>query len=68
MDVDRLLARLTFGSAFWNIRRAEDPETPIVLEGANLRQADFRGARLANASYAQADLEGALNLPVEVKP
>jgi hypothetical protein len=80
VDRERLLKRLGFGARFWNLRREEDPDTSIVLDGAkldgliltgldgaNLRQADFRGARLANAHYSPADLEGALNLPGEVR-
>ena len=33
------------------------------LDGATCHQADFRGARLANARYSPVDLEGALNVP-----
>ena len=42
-------------------------ESVARLDGATCHQADFRGARLANASDSPADLEAALNVPAEVK-
>jgi len=72
MESVRLLKVLRFGARFWNIWRDEHSDAPVLLDGvkldgANLRQADFRGARLTTASYSSKDLEGALNLPAEVQ-
>ena len=81
MESARLLKVLGFGARFWNIWRAEHPDVPVVLDGAtldgmiltginfsraNLRGATMHATNLMNASYSPADLEGALNLPVEV--
>jgi hypothetical protein len=48
-DLDDLLVRLKYGSAPWSAWRDEDSDTEIVLDGANLLEADLLGARLTGA-------------------
>ena len=69
-----LLARLKFGSAFWNHWRAEHPGEALVLDGArldgmiligidfshvSLREASLHATNLMNADLRHADLTGA---------
>jgi GNAT superfamily N-acetyltransferase len=63
------LARLKFGSTPWNHWRAENPDIPIVLDGAalngmiltgvNFSGASLRGASMHATNLMNADLRGA---------
>lgn len=63
------LARLKFGSVPWNHWRAENPDIPIVLDGAllngmiltgvNFSGASLRGASMHATNLMNADLRGA---------
>ena len=72
--IEKLLARLKFGSAMWNVWRSENPDVAIILDGANLNgmiltgidfsRASLRGAsmhatNLMSADLRRADLTGA---------
>ena len=69
VQIDRLLKRLGFGAQFWNLRRQEDPDTPIALDGAKLDRliltdvdfsnASLRGASMHATNLMNADLRGA---------
>ena len=53
--------------AEWNGYRAEQPETPIQLQNADLRRARLEGAQLAGASLEGARFEGADLLATDLR-
>ena len=67
--VNPMLARLKYGSGFWNAWRREHPDLEIVLDGANLSgmiltgidfaNVSLRGAAMHATSLMNADLRGA---------
>ena len=69
VESERLIKRLGFGARFWNLRRQEDPDTRIALDGAKLdgliltgidfSNASLRGASMHATNLMNADLRGA---------